>query len=167
MGSRLVRLFGDMRRSSVAACLGLALVCAGCTDRVTAECEKSVGDAKIAACTRMIETGDWKGADLAWTYIERGKAKYFKGDFDGAIVDHSQAIEADQKNVSAYTNRGHAKQRKGDLEGAIADSSRAIEIDPAYAPSYILRGLVKKDNDDFDGALADFDRFIMLDPQLA
>lgn len=165
MGSRLAPLFLTVRGTLLAACIGIVLVCAGCTDRDTTECEKLTGDARIAACTRMIETGGWKGADLAWAYIKRGSGKYSKNDVEGAIADFSRAIEADPKSVYAYSGRAYVKRRNADPEGAISDSSRAIELDSAFASAYSIRGGAKADIEDFDGALVDLNRAIALNPK--
>jgi hypothetical protein len=35
-------------------------------------CVKGTGDEKIAACTRSINSGLWKGPNLAWAYTNRG-----------------------------------------------------------------------------------------------
>jgi len=32
-------------------------------------CAKGAGDEKIAACTRSINSGFWKGPNLAWAYL--------------------------------------------------------------------------------------------------
>ena len=63
----------------------------------------------------------------AYTYDGRGKAKYEKGDYDGAIADFDKAISLDSNDVDAYNGRGKAKDRKGDHEGAKADHEKALE----------------------------------------
>ena len=44
-----------------------------------------------------------------------------KGDWDGAIEDHDQAIEFNPRSDDAYLHRGMARESKGDLDGAIAN----------------------------------------------
>lgn len=70
----------------------------------------------------------------------RGAAKYAKGDMDGAIADHTKAIELKPDYSMAYIYRAAAKQAKGDLDGAIADCSKAIEFEPHSAGAYNNRG---------------------------
>src|SRR6516164_9566752 len=49
-------------------------------------CVKGTGDEKIAACTRSINSGLWKGPNLAWAYTNRGIAYRAKGEPDRAIA---------------------------------------------------------------------------------
>src|SRR4051812_8499870 len=76
--------------------------------------------------------------------LTTGNAKYAKGDFEGAIADYTQAIEASPKDPVPYFNRGNAKRKKGDLDGAIADYTQTIAIDPKYADAYVNRGIAKR-----------------------
>ena len=65
------------------------------------------------------------------TYHDRGGLKTSIGDYDGAVVDLTKAIEFDEGNNSAgdsYTLRARAKRASGDEEGAIADDTEAKEI---------------------------------------
>jgi tetratricopeptide (TPR) repeat protein len=96
-------------------------------------------------------------------FVNRGSARGFNGDANGAIADFSRAIELDPKSLSASYNRGIARLQKGDYNGAIADLSRAIELSPATADYYNDRGLAKLRKGDNDGAIADFTRALELD----
>src|SRR5580704_10711645 len=77
-------------------------------------CVKGTGDEQIAACTRAINSGRWRGPGLAWAYVNRGAAYFAKGDNDRAIADATKAIELDPKYDAAYYNRGNAYRKKGD-----------------------------------------------------
>lgn len=55
--------------------------------------------------------------DDAEAYTNRGKAKFYEGDHDGAIADYSRAIELKPDLASAYYNRGLAKFALGDEQG--------------------------------------------------
>src|ERR1700686_1154372 len=55
-------------------------------------CVKGTGDEKIAGCTRSINSGLWKGPNLAWAYTNRGIAYRAKGEPDRAIEDYDKAI---------------------------------------------------------------------------
>jgi tetratricopeptide (TPR) repeat protein len=76
-------------------------------------------DGRIAACTRQISSGHWRGHDLARTYNNRCWARSDRGDFDGAIADCTRAIELDPKLSSPYNNRCRAYRQKGALDDAI------------------------------------------------
>src|SRR4029453_9697806 len=103
----------------------------------------------------------------AEAFLNRGSARRFNGDRNGAIADFSRAIELDPKSVSPVYNRGITRLQKGDYERAITDLSRAIELSPNTADYYNDRGLAKLRKQDNDGALADFTRAIELDPKSA
>jgi lipoprotein NlpI len=129
------------------------------------DCVKASDDTRIAACTRVIDSGRWQGANLSWAYLNRGIAKKQKGELDGAIADYNRAIELDPRVVIGYNNRGTAKSAKGDLDGAIADYNRATELDPRHVNAYNNRGNAKSAKGEFDAAMADYNRAIELDPR--
>lgn len=89
-------------------------------------------------------------------YLDRGYAKYEKGDPDGAIADYSRALELDPKDAAAYNNRGNVKKDKGDVDGAIADYSRALELDPKFPLAYNNRGAMHFLKRNWTGALSDY-----------
>lgn len=136
-----------------AALLMLATTCTRADDAV--DCVKTSGDARIAACTRVIESGRWQGAHLAPPYNNRGLAKQDKGDLEGAIADYNRALELNPRYAPAYNNRASAKHDTGDLDGAIADLNRALELDPRDAAAYSNRAAAKGKKGDLDGAIAD------------
>src|SRR5688572_4179156 len=69
-------------------------------------------------------------------YFNRGNARTDKGDWDGAIADHTRAIELNSKYAEAYYGRGYARREKGELSGAIADYSKVIELSPKSPNGY-------------------------------
>jgi tetratricopeptide (TPR) repeat protein len=100
-------------------------------------------------------------------FVNRGSARGFNGDVNGAIADFGHAVELDPKLASAIYDRGIARLQKDDFDGAIADLNRAIELNPTTADYYNDRGLAKLRKGDNDGAIADFTRAIELDPKNA
>jgi hypothetical protein len=48
-------------------------------------CCKEGGNIAIAACTRLIASGELRGHNLATTYCNRGITWYDKGEYDRAI----------------------------------------------------------------------------------
>ncbi len=124
-------------------------------------------DEKIAACTRQILSGKWKGANLAISYSNRGRHFHNKADLDRAIADYNEAIRISPKYAVAYSNRGEAWRDKGDLDRALADHNQAISLNPKYSGAYNNRALLWKDKGDFDRALMDYDTAIRLDPKEA
>ena len=103
---------------------------------------------------------------LARQYFDQGIEKYDSGNYQGAILDYTKAIEIDPNNANAFVNRGIAKgdSKKGFLD-AISDFSKAIAIDPKYAPAYYNRGRVKFNMEDFLGAISDYSKAIENNPK--
>lgn len=49
------------------------------------------------------------GQSQATVFFDRGFAKQFKSDYDGAIADYSKCIKLEPQNTRAYSNRGIAR----------------------------------------------------------
>jgi lipoprotein NlpI len=130
------------------------------------DCAESSGDVAIAACTRRIDSGQFKGRNQAINYFNRGFEYDNKGDYDRAIADYNQAINLDPKYAKAYNNRGNAYYHKGDYDRAIADYNQAINLDSKYAKAYNSRGSAYDNKGDDDRAIADYDRAISLNPKM-
>lgn len=95
-----------------------------------------------------------------------GHLKFRNGDYDGAIVDFSRAIELDPGNSRHYLMRGNAKKQQRDYAGAIADYTRAIEFERDYKEvMFTARAGARELTGDLDGAIADYSRAIELDPK--
>jgi tetratricopeptide (TPR) repeat protein len=130
-------------------------------------------DLAIAACTRLIASGRYKGRDLAITYRNRGYAWRYKGDFnraiadyDRAIADYTEAIRLDPKNAVAYNNRGNAWGAKDDLDRAVADYDQAIGINPKFVAPYKNRCLARAiAGRNLPQALSDCDQALGLRPK--
>jgi tetratricopeptide (TPR) repeat protein len=121
-------------------------------------------DEGIAACTRQIASGRWKGHNLAISYYNRGIFWYDKDELDKAIEDYTKALELSPEYASAFNNRGNAWSAKGDLDRALADYDRAIQIDGNDPFRWNNRGLIWRRKGEYDRAIADFDQAIKVDP---
>jgi lipoprotein NlpI len=130
-------------------------------------CAEVSGDVAIAACSRMIASGRYRGSELAKAYYFRGVEYRDKGDLDRALADLNQAIRLDPKFALAYNNRGLAWEDKGELDRALADYNEAIRLDPKLALPYVNQGLVSHRRGELDRALADYDEAIRLDSKFA
>ena len=85
------------------------------------------------------------GQKTAQEHNERGKARYKKGNIEGALADFEYAIKIDPKLAKAYANRGAIKDLKKDIDGAIADYTRAIELYPKFGNALqIVPSLTRK-----------------------
>jgi lipoprotein NlpI len=131
-----------------------------------ATCKKAaLGDEAIAACGRVIASGKVSAGDLVSAYVERCINYDFKGDYDRAIADCTEAIRLNPKYAPAFGDRGDAHYHKGDYDRAIADDTEAIRLDPKYALSFSGRGDAYLAKQNYDRAIADYNEAIRLDPK--
>ena len=77
----------------------------------------------------------------AYSYTMQAIDKHRKGDYSGAIIDYTKALEIDPNYTYALHNRGFAKNIIGDYEGALIDLNKAIKSDPKDINSYKSRAL--------------------------
>jgi tetratricopeptide (TPR) repeat protein len=89
-----------------------------------------------------------------------GKKKSDKGDYDGAIILLTKAIELKPDGIDAYGYRGWAEYSKGDYDKAIADYTKCAELQPDNFNPYMYRGWAKERKGDHDGAIADYTKII-------
>jgi len=101
--------------------------------------------------------------DNSLAFVNRGVARHQMGDYDGAILDFSKAIELDSTSALAFNNRGLSRVKLGEFEGATTDFSKAIELDPSVAGIYFNRGIAYIHGKDFLRAIEDFTMAAKLD----
>ena len=99
------------------------------------------------------------------TYIRRGNAYSYIGEYDKAINDYSEAIKIRPDYAKAYYNRGNAYRYKVDFDNAIVDYTKAIELNSNYTEAYYNRGKLYDESDEHNKAIADFSMVIKLDPK--
>jgi len=128
-------------------------------------CEQGSGDAAIAACSRLIASGQFEGVELAKLHTDRGVELKRKGDLDGAIADYDQAIRLNPADHFAFNNRANAWRDKGDLDRAIADYTEALRLDPGYTAVYINRGLVYERRKELTLARTDYEAALARPPK--
>ena len=121
----------------------------------------------------------WENSESLWSNVikhnpysvialnNRGDAKYYKGDYAGAIKDYDKALNINNETAGAYNNRANSKKQLNDLKGAIVDYNKALEIDCNYFDAYFNRAIAKDLLGDTAGALADNDKAIELKPNYA
>jgi tetratricopeptide (TPR) repeat protein len=122
------------------------------------------GDVAIEACNRAINSGRYRGVDLANAYSNRAAEMVAKKEYDRAISDSSVSIKLLPKGTLAYNNRGRAYQLKGDLSRALADFSVAISHDTENPSAYINRASVYEAQGDKAAAIKDLKRALASKP---
>ena len=68
----------------------------------------------------------------AYSYTMQAIDKHRKGDYSGAIIDYTKALEIDPNYTYALHNRGFAKNIIGDYEGALIDLNKAIKLSQSF-----------------------------------
>ena len=68
--------------------------------------------------------------DLNEDFQRKGIEKLELGNYNGAIIDFSKAIEIDPNDAVTYDYRGVAKAKRGDFSGSIIDYNKSLELDP-------------------------------------
>ena len=121
----------------------------------------------IGACTEVIRSGDYQGAELAWAFNNRGLSYADVSEIDRAVQDYDQAIALDPNHASAFNNRGNAYKDLGNFDQAMRDYNRALAIDPVYATAYYNRGILHRKLRDPASAVRDYDQAIRHDPAMA
>jgi tetratricopeptide (TPR) repeat protein len=120
------------------------------------ETSKDGGGNGVAVCTRLINSGRWKGLELARLYSNRSLAYTKAEKLDQALADADRAIRLSPDYVFAYDNRGEIKRMRGDYASAIGDFDTAIRLDPDFLAAYLDRGTAFKAMGNAKSARADF-----------
>jgi tetratricopeptide (TPR) repeat protein len=164
---------------AIGFCLSGSFACHAAEDL----CAHGSGDGAIAACTKDIESGRFRGHALAIKYNNRGALWGSLREYDRALTDYADAIRVDPKYADAYYNRCVAYNRKQFYDSAIGACDDAIKLGPdknaasaagaplsverSKADFFAQRGVAYHGKQDFDHAIADYDEAIRLDPSNA
>jgi tetratricopeptide (TPR) repeat protein len=124
-------------------------------------------DGQIAGCTRAINSGKYRGRNLAWAYTNRGSVYDYKKDFDRAIADLTEAIRLDPDAVVAYQDRAASYRNKGQYDRAIDDLDHAARLNPNDARTFMSRGIVYFKVGAIARSIADYDASLRIDPKFA
>ena len=129
------------------------------------DCTRSTEPAAvIAACTRLIDSGQFTSHNLAIFHYDRGIAHKNKKDFDQALADYSEAIRLDPNYANAHLNRAVLLADHGEIDRAMPDFDAAIRLEPTAKLSYVNRAAAYKIKGDWDRAIGDYSEAIRLDP---
>jgi tetratricopeptide (TPR) repeat protein len=117
--------------ATLAACAVLPAISAMADDRAVCQDQAQPPAEAIAACGRLIDSGQLKGDELAGVYIWRGWHLTITGQHQRAIADYTEALRLNDRLAGAYRERGASLERVGDLAGAAENFRQALAIDPA------------------------------------
>ena len=86
-------------------------------------------------------------------------------DFDGKIVELTEALKLDTSFAYAYNERGIAYSNSGQNRKAIPDYDKVIELLPDFFEVYYNKGLSCELLDRFPEAVAAYRKFVEIAPK--
>src|SRR5262245_6328356 len=141
---------GDLMRNFVIAAAGMAATLvaalaqptmAHAADQATWErCKGNDANAKITACTTIIDSKEASANERFSALHNRGYAYGMKSEWGRAVADFNAAILLNPKSSVTFNNRGWAHIQLKDYDRAIDDLSESIRLDPKYAVALRNRG---------------------------
>ncbi len=121
-------------------------------------------DVGLAACDRLVRSGNFSGRDLASHVKQRAYWQHRKGELNLALQDYAWAIELNPDDVENYDFRGDVYVEQGQYQRAIDDYNTSIRLRPGYAPAYYARGLAYEKAGRLDDAVASYRQAARLSP---
>jgi tetratricopeptide (TPR) repeat protein len=118
----------------------------------------------IAACDRIIRSGNENATGLSAAYNNRGNRNFDRKEHDLALADYNESLRLNPRNSKTYTNRGTYWEHIKDYDRAIADHSEAIRLDANNQDAWYNRGVVYRIKGQRDLAIADFRQALHLNP---
>ena len=126
------------------------------------------------------QVGIWRNNLSFWNHIirldqqnfiavnERARLKFDEfGDYTGAEIDYSHALELNPEYVDALVNRGLVRLRLKKYKEAAADFRAARDLETGRADVYNGLGLLSFEQHQPEAALAHFDKAVVLNPDFA
>ncbi len=97
-------------------------------------------------------------------WIDRSVVRAGVGDYDGAILDLSQALRLAPGRIDALTLRAAAYRQTGRLEAAAEDANLALEKEPGNPEALLERGAIRRTRGDTNGARQDWIEVLRITP---
>lgn len=121
-------------------------------------------DARIAACSSLLDDAASSPALRAMAYRNRGTAYFATKLRDLAISDFDEVLKLEPSDVVALGRRGRAYLHSGQYDRAIADFTEVLRLRPRNDTAFNDRGLAHLRRGNLEAALADFDACLRLKP---
>ncbi len=124
-------------------------------------------EAKMAACTALLDSGKLDTANRSIALANRGGASEAAGDVTAALRDFQAALEADPENLRAVRGRAAILIASGQLDAAEPLVDRLIASGELKDIAYYLKGDIRSQRSDAAGALAAYDAAIQANSRFA
>lgn len=97
-------------------------------------------------------------------FLKRGKAYFYKKEYNTALLDYNSGIIINKNNYELYSQRSliYLKQKKYSL--AITDLEKVLELNPKYKNAYLWLGFIADENMEFDKAIRYLEKALKIDP---
>jgi tetratricopeptide (TPR) repeat protein len=109
-------------------------------------------------------SGTTSNRSLSRMYVQRGRERLNRKDFQGAVADFTQALRFTPNDGNILGARGMVLAILQDYRGAMADLDLAIRLNPGNPSLYYGRGVVRERLQDSRGALSDYEQALRLKP---
>jgi tetratricopeptide (TPR) repeat protein len=123
--------------------------------------------AQIAACTRLLSSGQFGPRKRARIYNNRGVSYRRLKQYRRAIQDYDEAIRLNSRVALAYYNRGIVYGILRQYSRAIQNYDEALRLSPRFAIAYNNRGNAYSNLKQYRRAIQDYDEVLRLDPRYA
>jgi tetratricopeptide (TPR) repeat protein len=124
------------------------------------------GEHRIAACGRLITSGNLGKGDLSQAYFQRAvNMIVIRAELDQSLADLNEAIRLDPSHGLAHAIRAARFIRSGNLDRALADLNEAKRLNPNSGIVHNDFGLYYLAIGDYDRALVEFNESLRLFPQ--
>jgi tetratricopeptide (TPR) repeat protein len=124
-------------------------------------------EARMQACSAMIDSGELSAADRAAAFSNRGAATYEAGDVTAALRDFGAALAADENAMLAVKGRATILVESGQLDAAEPLVRRLVESGAFAAEAHYLTGVIAQQRGDATGAVQAFDASVAADRRFA
>ncbi len=132
-------------------------------DRET--CENDRTEARIAACTRLLNDRALPIKDREKFLNERGVGYFRKKEWDLALADFTESLKINPRDNVLWANRADTYRNKKEYKLALEDSKKSIELNPKNKRNYYVRGLIYYDQNNYEFAIPEFGEAVKLDPK--
>ncbi|MGB3513200.1 MAG: DnaJ domain-containing protein, partial [Microcoleaceae cyanobacterium] len=98
---------------------------------------------------------------------KRGIARSQLGDYQGAIIDYTKALELNPNWAEVLYHRGFARYKMQDYRGANTDYTQALFLDPYLVEVYYYRGLSRMKLRYIQAGMEDYTKALGINPNFA
>jgi tetratricopeptide (TPR) repeat protein len=121
-------------------------------------------EARIVACTRVLEDQSGPAAVRTLAYRSRGAAYSNKKLYELAMLDFDEALKLAPQDRATLSSRGWALFQMGQYDRAMADYTELLRLAPGNGRAMNNRGLIHLRKNDLASAMADFEGAIKVTP---